>query len=279
MSALAPTASTDPALTQATLRSPQEHALAGLLAAGHGRDACATYLRLTNAALMERVIHLDLPTPQDKPIRCGHGPNAWALQDVHHLIDAWLANHATRHIATALGRAPRRITDKARWLGLYKRDRRTLIDVLPQCKTVAPIIVTPPAEPKQKAKRQEIVWTENLEDELAERWFGMQHHSSIARDMGLSPSTVASKAYRLELPRRDAYFLLADYAPGNRARHAHLFPTMVKRRCKVRGHWFWAPRNGAWISREAKKGSEYQSQTCGYAEDLNSSSWLSINRA
>src|SRR5689334_4030930 len=43
--------------------SPRDRALAGLIARGHGREACCAFLGLDEAALLERVVALGLPTP------------------------------------------------------------------------------------------------------------------------------------------------------------------------------------------------------------------------
>src|SRR6478735_12643369 len=70
-------------------RSPRERVLSGLVAQGHGREACAAYLGLSDEQLMSRVVHLDLPTPDDRPMRVGHGSHAWDVAAIRRLIDLW----------------------------------------------------------------------------------------------------------------------------------------------------------------------------------------------
>ena len=85
-------------------------------------------------------------------------------------------------------------------------------------------------------------------------------------DMGLSPTTIASKAHRLELPRRDPSLLLQAYDPAKKAAAAHLFRGLVKRRCRHSGRWFWAQRNGPHTSREATKSAGYRDLIGGLGE-------------
>ena len=243
-----------------TNQPSRDRILAGLIDQGHGREACAAYLDLTDEQLMSRIVHLDLPTPADRPMRVGHGPHAWDITAIRRLIDLWIRDLATSHIATHLGRSPSGVRSKARWLGLYKRARNSLLDLLP----LFPGIDLGP-------KRHQLVWTDDLERWLADRWFSFQHHKAIARDLSdklgfaVSPTTIASKAHRLELPKRDAEALLQDYKPEYRARHARLLPRMVERRCKVRGRLFWST-GATFTSEEAKAQSSYRAMCAGISD-------------
>ena len=193
-------------------------------------------------------------------MRQGSGPRSWTLADIRRLIELWGRNLVGVAIGGALNRSASGVYRKARWLGLHRRDRKSLTHELPQ----------PPAEPRAsgetRRKRQEVRWTQALEDELAERWLALQHHRAIARDMGLSPTTIASKAHRLELPRRDPSVLLQAYDPAKKAAAAHLFRGLVKRRCRHSGRWFWAQRNGPHTSREATKSAGYRDLIGGFGE-------------
>jgi len=237
-------------LTQA----PADRVLAGLIQQGHGRAACAAYLGQSEDANMARVVHLDLPSPRDVPIRESRGARAWNVDTIRRLIDLWCRNLTAARIGEDVGRSASAIINKARWLGLYQRDRKSLLHALP----LFPLLDLP------RPKRRELVWTEAREDWLAERWFSMQHHAAIARDataewgVTVSATTVASKAHSLQLPRRDRYFLIDTYAPGNRERHAHLFPRLVRRMCPFRHRWFWAPPAGDRTSAKAKAQSAYR---------------------
>lgn len=241
-------------------QSSRDRVLAGLIDQGHGREACAAYLGLSDEQLMSRIVHLDLPTPGDRPMRVGHGSHAWDVAAIRRLIDLWIRDLTTSRIATLLGRSPSGVRSKARWLGLYRRARNSLLDLLP----LFPGIDSEP-------KRHQLIWTDDLERWLADRWFSFQHHKAIARDLSeklgfeVSPTTVASKAHRLELPRRDPDFLLQDYQPEYRARHARLLPKMYERRCKVRRRLFWST-GVTFTSEEAKAQASYRALCAGISD-------------
>lgn len=240
-------------------QDPQDQVLAGLIEQGHGREACAAYLGIADDELMDRVVRLDLPTPTDKPMRVSHAANAWGVDSIRRLIDLWVRKLTTGHIGSALGRSPGSIRAKAKWLGLYRRDRKSLLDILP---------LFPDFDSEgTKPKRREIVWNEGLEKWLAERWLAFEHPAAIARDLTemlgveIKSGAISMKAHRLELPRRDPYFLLHCYAPGNREKHAHLLPKVTPRYCKIRKKLFWSAGN--LTSAEAKRQSNYRSLTSG----------------
>lgn len=241
-------------------RAPCDRVLSGLIEHGHGREACAAYLGLTDEQLMSRVVLLGLNTPADRTMRANNGPHAWAIAEVRRLIDLWIRDLATSRIAAVIRRSPSSIRSKARSLGLYKRERNALLDLLP----LFPGIDTPPV-------RHQLVWTDDLERWLADRWLSFQHHKAIAADLSsklgfeVSPSTIASKAHRLELPRRDPDFLLQDYKPEYRARHSRLLPKMYERRCKIRGRLFWST-GATFTSEEAKAQSSYRSLCAGVSD-------------
>ncbi|MFC7695066.1 hypothetical protein ACFQY5_41360 [Paeniroseomonas aquatica] len=238
-------------------QSPRDRVLAGLIRQGHGREACAGYLDQTHAQLMDLIVHLDLPAPADRPMRVGRGSHAWDIASVRRLIDLWTCNLTISRIATLLDRSPSGVRNKANWLGLYKRQRNSLLTSLP---------LFPHLDGEQRHRC--LVWTDDLERWLADRWFSFQHHKAIARDLSeklgfeVSPTTIASKAHRLELPRRDAEFLLQDYRADHRARHARLLPRMVERRCKVRNRLFWST-GATFTSDEAKAQSTYRTICAG----------------
>ena len=236
--------------------SPTDRALAGLIARGHGREACAAFLGLADAALMARVVSLGLPTPADRPWRPAAGPKAWSLLDIRRLVDLWCRNLPGSRIGALLGRSEGAVHGKARWLGLFKRPRSALLRDLP----LFPALDVPaPAKPK----RREFGWTIEAEDRLAERWFACQSHRGIARDLGLSPTTVASKAHRLQLPCRAGLTLHDDYSPERRAAFAHLFAGWTRRLCNIRKRPFWTNRRGVVFSEEARKQASWQALSGG----------------
>ena len=238
--------------------SPQDRALAGLIAKGHGRDACAAFLGLTDAALMGRVVALGLPTAGDRALRLGTGAKAWSLPDIRRLVDLWCGNLPGSRIAGLLGRSAGGVYAKARWLGLFKRPRAALLrDPPPSTGFDAP----EPAKPKRRG----FDWTVEGEDDLAERWFALQSHRGIARDLGLSPTAVASKAHRLQLPCRAGLTLHDDYSHGRRTAAAHLFAGWTRRLCNIRKRPFWTRQAGVVFSDEARRQRTYQALSGGSA--------------
>ena len=66
---------------------------------------------------------------------------------------------------------------------------------------------------KRETSRR-IVWTDELSEEVARRWFAYQHHRGIAKDLELTEAQVRSHATALSLPRRDRRKLVPDYVEG-----------------------------------------------------------------
>ena len=71
----------------ATCGTLRDRVLAGLIARRHGREACVAYLGFSDDALRASVVRLGLWMPVDRPLRLGHGPNAWRIDDVRRLIE------------------------------------------------------------------------------------------------------------------------------------------------------------------------------------------------
>lgn len=107
--------------------APADRVLAGLVAHGHGREACGAFLGLDDAAVMNRVVALGLATPGDRPLRLGGCPRAWLLPDIRRLVDLWCRNLPGTRIAGLLGRGASAVYRKARWLGLFRRPRSALL--------------------------------------------------------------------------------------------------------------------------------------------------------
>ena len=122
---------------------------------------------------------------------------------------------------------------------------------------------TPPA---RKPKRKEVPWTRERDQELGQRWWARQHYKAIARDMGVSPSSVQSRRFRLELPTwRDSDLflfqreeLVEHFDPGVVAEHIAA-AGYFERKCNKflsegKIFWFWTKRrNGAISSREFER--------------------------
>ena len=122
---------------------------------------------------------------------------------------------------------------------------------------------TPPA---RKPKRKEVPWTRERDQELGQRWWARQHYKAIARDMGVSPSSVQSRRFRLELPTlRDSDLflfqreeLVEHFDPSVVAEHIAA-AGYFERKCNKflsegKTFWFWTKRrNGAISSREFER--------------------------
>lgn len=232
----------------------QHRLLKGMIQAGQGREAIAAILGLTDDSLMQQVVDLNLPTPADIPLPAPRGPKCWALPDMQRLVALWTQNVTGVAIGAELGRTVSGVYSKARNLGLYRRERARLLRAIPVAPDPIAVVVDALCEKSPvKAKRKQVVWTEELEDEIASRWFSMQHHASIATDLGLSPTTVASKAYRLELPKRCAKLLVQSYEVSRKEAGLALYPGIMRKRCDFTKKIFWGTRNGPRTSEYAKR--------------------------
>ncbi len=110
--------------------------------------------------------------------------------------------------------------------------------------------------PVRRPKRREVEWTRERDIELAQRWWARQHYKAIARDMGLSPSCVQSRRFRVGLPSfndlPDLFILrpqeLVDhFDPSVVAVHTAA-AGYVERRCnryaqEGKQFWFWSKGN------------------------------------
>ena len=238
----------------------QRRLIKGLIQAKKGRKVIAAVLGLTDDALMQRVVDLDLPSPADIPYLAPQGMKCWTLSHMQRLVQLWTFNVTGAAIGVELGRSASGVYSKARSLGLYRRERAQLVRVIhavsEPSRTGAEAISGKAAA---RPKRKEIAWTEDLEDQLADRWFAMQHHAAIAVVFGVSPTTVASKAYRLELPRRCAQLLTKDYDAGRKQKGIAMYPGIMRKQCKFTRKVFWGYRSGPATSAYAKR------ELAGYA--------------
>lgn len=120
--------------------------------------------------------------------------------------------------------------------------------------------------PGRKPRRKQVEWTRERDRELARRWWARQHYKAIARDMGLTPSAVQSRAGRLELPTLrdlpDLFLLrreeLVDHFDPSVV-NAHIAAAdYVERKCATfaeggKVFWFWARRCGNRSSEESRR--------------------------
>ena len=121
--------------------------------------------------------------------------------------------------------------------------------------------------PVRKPKRQQVAWTRERDQELAQRWWARQHYKNIAHDMGISPASVHSRRARLELPTfndlQNLAFLRPDdlveeFDPGVVATHIAA-ANYYERKCNQslsegKIFWFWTPRrHGSIVSKEHER--------------------------
>lgn len=244
----------------------QHRLLKGMIQAGQGRGAIAAILGLTADSLMQQVVDFGLPTPADLPLPSPRGPKCWALPDMQRLVALWTQNVTGVAIGAELGRSASGVYSKARSLGLYRRERTRLIQTIPAAPDPVAVVVDAICEKASgNTKRKEVRWMEAMEDELADRWFSMQHHKAIAADLGLSPTTVASKAHRLQLPKRNAKMLTHDFDVSRREKGLAMYPGIVRRRCDFTKKVFWGTRNGPRTSNYAKRELVTYAAACAVA--------------
>ncbi len=204
--------------------------LTGMVAKGHGIEALCLFLDVLEVDLLSRVVALNLYTPHNGAVRrTNRVRNAWQIGEIRQLIGLWELNLSPQYISTKLGRSPGAIRAKARWLGLPRRPRGSIISDYADA---------PVKSPKTKRTR----WDNDLSTQVIDRILAYQHYIAVARDLDLTPGQVRSKIQVLGLPKdRDRNLLTMDFRPDSpeakalRARH-------VIRRCQEWGRVFVAER-------------------------------------
>jgi hypothetical protein len=265
-------------LPRETVPFQNDGVLRGLVGRGHGLEALSIFLRLDRQEVLELVVSLDLPNPHNRPMRATRGPKAWVASDYFHFIQCWTAGWHAASIGDRFGRSAGAIWSKARWLGLRRRDRKSLFRPPP---ITAPGQTGELTEPdtrveekpcrfavtatgerlsiRQKVNRNEIFWTSELDAELANRYWANQHYEAIAKEWGVTARTIASRAYRIELPKRERAKLVEHYDPSVITANIAA-ANYVHRKCLVVPGWFfWAHRNGKKTSKRGKKIQDRQS--------------------
>lgn len=205
--------------------------LTGMVAKGHGIEALCLFLDILEVDLLARVVALNLYTPHNGAVRrTNKVRNAWQIGEIRQLIGLWELNLSTQCISGKLdGRSPGAVRFKARWLGLPRRPRGSIIS------DYADVPVKP-------AKTKRTRWDNDLSTRVIDRILAYQHYIAVARDLDLTPAQVRSKIQVLGLPKdRDRNLLTMDFRPDSpeakalRARH-------VIRRCQEWGRVFVAER-------------------------------------
>ena len=116
-----------------------------------------------------------------------------------------------------------------------------------------------------KRARQRIAWNDDLDLELARRWFAWQCRKGIARDLKLSEAAVRSRATRMGLPLRDRKKIVPDYVVG-RPYDRSLEDSRVKRRCEQGKMFFFGTRNGPHTSPKIMQTRRYKELRRGLGE-------------
>lgn len=256
--------------------------------ARHGRclDLILGCLAITSATFRVIADKMGLESPATTEFRPGKHPKAWTLRDYRTLTELWLGNQRAADIASALGRSKGSVYAKRRFLALPKRDRRLLADVTgshigpngsrgavsdgiltaEQVRALAPherrgkswrvdrsdLIIS------MKQKRDELVWTQPMFDEIALRHMALQHPKQNALDWGVSLITIKSAIFWQELPERDRSKLVTGFD-----REVGLMNLgssgYIRKKCAKLENWsFWAPeRGGSRLSRRYKSSKAY----------------------
>ena len=116
-----------------------------------------------------------------------------------------------------------------------------------------------------KRARQRIAWNDDLDLELARRWFAWQCRKGIAKDLKLSEAAVRSRATRMGLPPRDRKKIVPDYVVG-RPYDRSLEDSRVKRRCEQGKMFFFGTRNGPHTSPKIMQTRRYKELRRGLGE-------------
>lgn len=262
---------------------PNEAVLRGLAQKGHGLDAISTFLRVDRETVLIWAVMLDLPTPHDRPMRRGTGPKAWAAADYFRFIESWVNGWHAASIGEQFGRSAGAIWSRSRWLGLPRRERRRVFRPSREALLALQPSVVALVEPqhcvataagerlpiRKILKRGHVYWTPELDAELANRYWANQHYTAIASEWGLSTRAIASRACRLELPRRERSKLVTHYDPSVIAANI-AEARYIRRECMaIRGWFFWGQKNGR---RTSKRGQQFQARSgAGYGYGIGHS--------
>lgn len=265
-------------------KAPNNAVLRGMVEKGHGLHAISTFLRLDRGTVMDWVVRLDLPTPHDRPLRPNRSPRAWAPGSYFRFIECWTGGWHAASIGEHFRRSAGSVWAKARWLGLPRRERRSVFRATAEASALgegAAAVANLVAAERQHvvltsagthvpirkiAKRGHVFWTPELDAELANRYWANQHYEAIAAEWGVSAGSITSRACRLELPRRERTLLVAHYDPTVIAANIAA-ARYVHRECLALSGWrFWAQRNGPRTSKRGQKARERNGAGYGFGE-------------
>lgn len=204
----------------------QDSILIGMVAKGHGVEALCLFLDILKVDLLARVVALGLYTPHNGAVRrTNRVRNAWQVGEIRQLINLWELNLSSQYVSAKLGRSPGSIRSKARWLGLPRRPRSSIVSDYAET-------------PIKPAKIKRTRWDNDLSMQVINRILAYQHYIAIARDLNLTPGQVRSKIQVLGLPKnRDRKLLTMDYRPDSPEAKA-LRATQTIKYCKQWGRVF-----------------------------------------
>ena len=204
----------------------QDSTLIGIVEKGHGTEALCLFLDLQQVDLLARVVALDLYTPHNGAVRRTNAVrHAWQVVEIRQLVRLWEMNLSTGVIGTKLERSAASVRYKARWLGLPRRPRGSIVSDYAEL-------------PTKPAKTKRTRWDNDLSMDVINRILAYQHYIAVARDLNLTPGQVRSKIKVLGLPKnRDRKLLTMDYRPDSPEAKA-LRATHTIKYCKEWGRVF-----------------------------------------
>ena len=126
-----------------------------MVARGHGAGALCAYLGLTQPALLDLVVQLDLPTPPDKALR-KPGRLGWAVSDTSLFVVIWMAGWHVDSLSARFGRSRGSIWSKGRRLGLPPRDRKQVMRPSSHSVAVAGTVTVDPVADQVAADRERV---------------------------------------------------------------------------------------------------------------------------
>lgn len=234
-----------------------------MVSAGCVADEIAAVLGLTKAEVFDKAAHLGVSSPADGIWDLP--TDAMSLDKQQIIVALWCAGVGGVAIGKIIGHHGTTVYKYAKRWRLYKRRNPG-----EHRRARAPILRYGATEPsllsyiqRYKGAAAQRGWTQELEREIERRWFCLQTPQGIARDLGLTKSTVATKAFRLELPKRYGLPLTDDFDPARKDKHAHLFAGWERKVCCIRKQPFWSNVRGVRWSKEAKRKATYRDMMLG----------------
>ena len=234
-----------PSAALATLGS----ALPALARAGHSLATIGFCLGVNVEWVLQQAVLHGLPTPSARPMRRPGGKAGWTTEQIQKLVLLWPTNLYATCIAEKLGRSPRSVRYKAKWLGLAGRERAKLVRTAPDVPTLSLLDAASDG------------WTVDLGYKVGYRYIRGQHVAGIARDIGRGFNAVNSRTYHIGLAGRH------ELGSELRMDHDETDPVLKKfadegwsyRQCNLNpANWFWSPRNGNRTAPATKKSKVYK---------------------